>query len=50
MRHDMSVEKMNKEKNNNFKEIRNVYWNLSLGLATKAKVYKGVGQEECEGV
>ncbi len=50
MRHDMSVENMNKEKNNNFKEIRNVYRNPSLGLVTKAKVYKGVGQEVCEGV
>ncbi len=46
----MSVENMNKEKNNNFKEIRNVYRNPSLGLVTKAKVYKGVGQEVCEGV
>jgi hypothetical protein len=26
------------------------YYNLSLGLATKAKAYKGVGQKECERV
>jgi hypothetical protein len=39
MRHDMSVEKMNKEKNNNFKEIRNVGVIIHIKFKEKMKTF-----------
>lgn len=45
VRHDMNVEKMNKEKNNDFKEIRNVGVIIDIKFKEKMKTFINLSLE-----